>query len=276
MGLLAVVGTFTAVVVVLIVVLLQAWFYNWRGSMAEAKILPMNSPETPLGRALVEQQEKINSYHWINREAQVRAIPIERAMELVAQEMAAAQQPPAKARRETRWTMTNTHSRSHALRGNGPAATLCVDAALPQRRGASEQWVPTRSVGTRSAALCVLLDDALVSACTAATDQRAAAAGLRGGHRGRKAQRPGAAGPGVQRRRRPDRCGWAISSSRIGPCCLMPVYFQCPMLCNLTLNGVVKAIRPLQLSPARITRSSRSASIPARGRNWPRRRRPTI
>ena len=51
-GLLAVVGTFTAVVVVLIVVLLQAWFYNWRGSMAEAKILPMNSPETPLGRAL--------------------------------------------------------------------------------------------------------------------------------------------------------------------------------------------------------------------------------
>ena len=58
-GLLAVVGTFAAVVVVLIVVLLQAWFYNWRGSVAEAKLLPMNSPETPLGRALLEQQEKI-------------------------------------------------------------------------------------------------------------------------------------------------------------------------------------------------------------------------
>ena len=96
-GLLAVVGTFTAVVVVLIVVLLQAWFYNWRGSIAEAKILPMNSPETPLGRSIIEQQEKINSYHWINREAQLRAIPIERAMEVVAQEMAAAQSPSAKA-----------------------------------------------------------------------------------------------------------------------------------------------------------------------------------
>ena len=32
-GLLGVVGTFLAVVVVLIVVLLQAWFYNWRASM---------------------------------------------------------------------------------------------------------------------------------------------------------------------------------------------------------------------------------------------------
>ena len=90
-GLLAVVGTFSAVVVVLIVVLLQAWFYNWRGSMAEAKILPMNSPEAPLGRALVEQQEELNSYHWINREAHTRAIPITQAMELVAQEMAVAQ-----------------------------------------------------------------------------------------------------------------------------------------------------------------------------------------
>ena len=96
-GLLAVVGTFSAVVVVLIVVLLQAWFYNWRGSMADAKVLPMNSPETPLGRALVEQQEKINSYHWVNREGQVRAIPIQRAMELVALEMAAAQRPAKQA-----------------------------------------------------------------------------------------------------------------------------------------------------------------------------------
>jgi hypothetical protein len=96
-GLLSVVGTFTAVVVVLIVVLLQAWFYNWRGSVANAKILPSNSPQTPLGRALVEQQEKINSYHWINREAHERAIPIGQAMELVARDMAAAQKSAEKA-----------------------------------------------------------------------------------------------------------------------------------------------------------------------------------
>jgi protein SCO1/2 len=32
---------------------------------------------------------------------------------------------------------------------------------------------------------------------------------------------------------------------------LMLVYFECPMLCNLTLNGVVKAVRPLNLMPGR-------------------------
>jgi hypothetical protein len=87
-GLLSIVGTFSAVVLVLIVVLLQAWFYNWRGNIAAEKVLPANSPETPLGRAILEQQQTIDSYRWINEKAGQRAIPIGRAMELVAQEMA--------------------------------------------------------------------------------------------------------------------------------------------------------------------------------------------
>ena len=35
------------------------------------------------------------------------------------------------------------------------------------------------------------------------------------------------------------------------PVLLILVYFRCPMLCNLTLNGVVKAIRPLRLTPGK-------------------------
>ena len=35
------------------------------------------------------------------------------------------------------------------------------------------------------------------------------------------------------------------------PVLLVLVYFQCPMLCNLTLNGVVEAIRPLRLTPGK-------------------------
>ncbi len=50
-GLLGVVGTFLAVVVVLIVVLIQAWFYNWRTSIVAERTLPSDSPDTPLGRA---------------------------------------------------------------------------------------------------------------------------------------------------------------------------------------------------------------------------------
>lgn len=95
--LLSIVGTFGAVVIVLIALLLQAWFYNWRGTIIDERTLPAGSPETPLGRATLEQQEQIGSYHWINREAGTRAIPIGRAMELLAEEMASHNPPATKA-----------------------------------------------------------------------------------------------------------------------------------------------------------------------------------
>ncbi len=90
-GLLTVIGCFLAVTVLLVVVLLQAWFYNWKADATASQTIPSSDPQTLLGRALVEQQEQINSYHWVNREANVRAIPIERAMQLVVAEMAAQQ-----------------------------------------------------------------------------------------------------------------------------------------------------------------------------------------
>jgi protein SCO1/2 len=35
------------------------------------------------------------------------------------------------------------------------------------------------------------------------------------------------------------------------PVLLVMVYFRCPMLCGLTLNGIVKAVKPLPLAPGR-------------------------
>jgi hypothetical protein len=96
-GLLTVIGAFLAVTVFLIVVLLQAWFYNWKADAAASQTVATNDPDSLLGRALVEQQEQINSYHWIQREANVRAIPVERAMQLVTAEMAAQQAAAQKA-----------------------------------------------------------------------------------------------------------------------------------------------------------------------------------
>ncbi|MGA2618193.1 MAG: hypothetical protein ABSF26_11320 [Thermoguttaceae bacterium] len=87
-GLLSVVGTFIATVVLLIAILLQAWFYDWRAELTEGRSRPATDPQTALGQALLEQQEQINHYHWINREAGTRAIPIQRAMELVVRELA--------------------------------------------------------------------------------------------------------------------------------------------------------------------------------------------
>ena len=41
----------------------------------------------------IEQRERIGGYRWVDREKQVRAIPIERAMEIVVKEMAAEPAP---------------------------------------------------------------------------------------------------------------------------------------------------------------------------------------
>ncbi len=95
-GLLSVVGTFIATVVLLIGILLQAWFYDWRTELTEGRSLPATDPRTALGQARLEQQEQINHYHWINRKAGTRAIPIGRAMELVARQLAADQTPKKK------------------------------------------------------------------------------------------------------------------------------------------------------------------------------------
>jgi hypothetical protein len=88
-GLIAMIGLFAAVVLLLIVVLLQAWFYNWKEGLAAAQLVPVDDPQTPLGQMRIEQEEQIDSYHWVDRQKQVRAIPIGRAMALVAEELAA-------------------------------------------------------------------------------------------------------------------------------------------------------------------------------------------
>jgi hypothetical protein len=87
-GMMVIVGAFIAVVFVLVVVLIQAWFYNLREDVAARRTLPATDPQTALGRALLEQEEQLNSYRWINRQAKIRAVPIEQAMKLVTAELA--------------------------------------------------------------------------------------------------------------------------------------------------------------------------------------------
>jgi hypothetical protein len=89
-GMVALVGLFAAVVFLLIVVLLQAWFYSWKGEIASARAAAGDPASSPLGLMVSEQEQQIDSYHWVNRERGIRAIPIERAMALVAEELAAA------------------------------------------------------------------------------------------------------------------------------------------------------------------------------------------
>lgn len=74
------------VLVVAAVFALQA-FYNYAsGRLLEQRVVQVE--DTALMQARAEQAEKLTGYRWIDRKAGVVAIPIERAMELVAQEQA--------------------------------------------------------------------------------------------------------------------------------------------------------------------------------------------
>ena len=101
-GLLTVLFAFVAIVVLLIVVLLQAWFYNWKMELQAQpqRNGPIDVQQTPA--AIEEKQlQRIETYRWIDRKTQVRAIPIQRAMELVARDLAAESAAPAVPVKET-------------------------------------------------------------------------------------------------------------------------------------------------------------------------------
>ena len=90
-SLVVIIGAFSAVGIFLIMVLLQAWFYSESQTERDRKVTPYTDASTTLGQMLAEHNQQLQTYHWIKPETQTRAIPIDRAMELVASEMAATQ-----------------------------------------------------------------------------------------------------------------------------------------------------------------------------------------
>jgi len=77
----AVVGIVGAVLLVVVVLVLQAYFYGAESREAERKTVAPAFEELVAQRA--DQQEQLNSYRWIDEKAGIVGLPIERAMELV-------------------------------------------------------------------------------------------------------------------------------------------------------------------------------------------------
>jgi hypothetical protein len=94
-GMLTVLFAFVAIVVLLVVVLLQAWFYNWKVELTVQRTGPIEVQEAPAAIAQ-KQLERIETYGWADRKTHARAIPISRAMELVAKDLAAESAAPGK------------------------------------------------------------------------------------------------------------------------------------------------------------------------------------
>ena len=93
-GLLTVLFAFVAVVVLLVVVLLQAWFYNWKVEFLAQRTGPRRNRRRRDRRKTSPADRDLRLG---GQQARTRAIPISRAMELVAKELAGE---PARRRRK--------------------------------------------------------------------------------------------------------------------------------------------------------------------------------
>jgi hypothetical protein len=71
---------------VLIVVLLQAWFYNWK----DAIVAERDRPESESALIAAEQVKRIENYGWADPKKKIRTIPISRAMDLIVEEFGEA------------------------------------------------------------------------------------------------------------------------------------------------------------------------------------------
>ncbi len=75
----ATIGVVGAILVFVIVVFLQAIFYRVQSSEIQQKVYS-EIPET-LAALRADQQGQLNSYHWVDKEKGVAAIPIDIAMQ---------------------------------------------------------------------------------------------------------------------------------------------------------------------------------------------------
>jgi len=82
-----VVGAVGAILLVICVVLLQAYFHASEKQEALRKVVAIVPEE--LAQARAEQLGVLNSYRWIDEKAGVVGIPVERAMALVVAERSA-------------------------------------------------------------------------------------------------------------------------------------------------------------------------------------------
>jgi hypothetical protein len=80
----AVVGIISAILLFVIIVVLQAYFYDAEQAELEQKVY--TQPNQALQQLDAGQLELISSYAWVSQADGVVRIPIERAMELVVAE----------------------------------------------------------------------------------------------------------------------------------------------------------------------------------------------
>ena len=87
----AAVGFIAAILLFALTILLQALFY-WTEAQQHL-VKDINQPSVEFANLTADQQAKLASYHWVDREQKFVAIPIKRAMELVVAQLSKESSP---------------------------------------------------------------------------------------------------------------------------------------------------------------------------------------
>lgn len=87
----ATIGIVSAVLVFVIVIGIQAWFFAQQREELAAKSLARQNPVLLDNR--VQQLKNLDGYRWVDQNAAVVAIPIERAVQLTVHDYAAGAAP---------------------------------------------------------------------------------------------------------------------------------------------------------------------------------------
>lgn len=82
----AAIGLISAVLLFVLIVGLEVLYYNYENKEETKKVYDQRYEEIAGLRAV--QEAELNSYRWIDKERGIVGIPIERAMELVAKDLA--------------------------------------------------------------------------------------------------------------------------------------------------------------------------------------------
>jgi hypothetical protein len=80
----AVVGIISAILLFVVIVVLQAYFYGAEQSELERKV--WSQPDEALQKLDADQLELLNSYGWVSETEGTVHVPIGRAMDLIAAE----------------------------------------------------------------------------------------------------------------------------------------------------------------------------------------------
>lgn len=78
------IGVLLVILTFVLILLLQAWFFQAQGEEYDRKVTSQRSEE--LATLVAAQEETLHSYRWIDKDKGVVGIPIDRAMDIIVRE----------------------------------------------------------------------------------------------------------------------------------------------------------------------------------------------